>query len=187
MVKINPATLGRHLKGKDTVMFVLSREKYSDKIIKIVGVIAEKSPKLCYVTVNKTAKALVQTFRANKIDVNNFWFIDCISRASFRENLAKKEEQKSSLILFVDSPKDLADLNINVLGAINNGVKHIFIDALSTFVIYNNKYDVIKFAHSLMSKIREAGGTGYFVVLRNDVSDLMLDDLSMLVDESIDL
>jgi|TARA_B100002003_G_C13924453_1_gene449367 hypothetical protein len=38
-----------------------------------------KNKKICYVTLNKTADSLKNSFKKNKIDVNNFYFIDGIT------------------------------------------------------------------------------------------------------------
>lgn len=178
--------LGSRIKGMDIVLFVLSKSDYALQIKEIVKSVAEQNKKICYVSANRSADVLATSFKAEGIDVRDFWFIDCISRTASAESYTKKS-QKDAVILFVDSPRSMTDLSISISGAINNGVKNVFVDALSTFLIYNETVMVVRFVHNLISRLRESSGRGFFVVLKSDISSAILGDLTMFVDRVVEI
>lgn len=186
MVQINSKTLEKQLKGRDIVLFVLSNADYSEKVTELARIVSERNQRVCYVSANKPAKALIKLFGGKRINAKKFWFIDCISRSSFGEGNANKG-QNESVILYTSSPGNLTELSINITGALTNGATGVFVDALSTFLIYEEGTVVIRFAHNVISRLREYECKGYFVVLKNDISSSLLDDLSMFVDGVVEV
>lgn len=172
------------LEGKDVVLLVLTKSEYSEKIVELARIVSGRNRGICYVSVNKPAKALSKAFAEQKIDTKNFRFIDCISRTAF-DNSVKKEGGDRTV--FISSPGNLTELSINLSASISREIKDVFVDALSTFLIYAEGIAVIRFAHNLITRLRECGGRGYFVVLKNDISGALLDDLSMFSDGVIEV
>lgn len=169
----------RAIKEKDIVLIVLSKSEYSEKILGIARIAAGRGGGLCYVSVNKPASSLLKVFGAEGIDTGKIKFIDCISRAAFSGDMKNCD---SGNIIFLSSPRNLTELSINIAEVVAKGIKSVFVDALSTFLIYEDGMVVIRFAHTLITKLREAGGHGALVILQNDISGALLDDLGMFVD-----
>lgn len=183
----NAKKIRAQVNGKSVVLFLMSKADYSNKIIELAGIVASENKSTCYVSVNKPASVLIKALGEANIDTKKFWFIDCISHSAFGEGNETKKGQKDSLILYVSSPRNLTELSIDISGAVGNGMKSIFVDALSTFLIYEDGLVVIRFAHNVIAKLREYDCRGYFVVLKNDISSALLDDLSMFVDEVVEV
>ena len=171
----------KQLKEKDIVMVILPKVKYSEKIIDVLKIVAEHNKSICYVSANKPEKTLVNLFDVNNIDLKKFLIIDCVTGS-----VAKKEE-KDMATVFISSPRNLTGLSIAVTEALDLGIGNVFVDALSTFMVYEKGLVVIRFAHSLISKIRASSSKGVFIVLKDDVSSVLLDDLSMFVDEVVEI
>ena len=178
MGKINSKKLDSQLKGKSIVLFVLSKAEYSEKILGLINTVAKKSPNLCYVTVNKPASALIKQFETSRIKSRAFQFVDCIGHSA-----AGAPKQ----ISYVSSPRNLTEVNIAITGAMGKKSDGVFVDALTTLLIYNDSLMVIRFAHNLISALREHEKSGYFVALKNDISSSLLDDLSMFVDGVVEV
>lgn len=181
--KINSRMLEKKMKEESIVLLVLSKEGYSEKIAALAKIAAKQSRCICYVSVNKPADALAKMFVMQGIDAGKFRFIDCISRTAF-DNSVKKGNDRT---IFISSPGNLTELSINVASAISEGASDVFVDALSTFLIYDEPLAVVKFAHNLITKLRECNGRGFFVVLKNEVSNALLDDLSMFSDSVVEV
>lgn len=187
MGKINSKKLETQLKGKNVVLLVLSKNEYSEKVFGLIAIISKKTPSICYISVNKPAKALVKLFDAEKMNTKKFQFIDCVSSSDAGSESAKDSGARS--ITYISSPRNLTALSI----AINNALRDapakdaVFVDALTTFLIYNEGLTVVRFAHSLISAVREKNKMGFFIALRNDISNSLLDDLSMFVDGIIEV
>lgn len=177
--KLNAQSVAMQMKSKDLVLLVLSKNEYSENILELSKIVSKQSKGVCYVSVNKPAKSIAQVFSAAGIDTKNFRFIDCVSRSAFDNNIKKEGADKT---VYISSPGNFTEISINVASCMSNGFDTVFVDALSTFLVYGDSNTVIRFAHSLITKVREFGGKGFFVVLKDDVSNALLNDLSMFVD-----
>ena len=186
MGTINPKKLESQLKGKDIVLLVLSKAEYSDSVLGLASAISKKTPGICYVSANKPANALIKLFETGKITTKKFQFIDCASSSSAASKGSSKDSRD---ITYVSSPRNLTELSIAISRAIGkcNASDAIFVDALTTFLIYNDGLTVVRFAHNLISTLREKEKKGYFIALRNDISSSLLDDLSMFVDGVVEV
>lgn len=182
--KINSRMLEKKMKEESIVLLVLSKEGYSEKIAALAKIAAKQSRCVCYVSVNKPADALVKMFGMQGIDAGKFRFIDCISRTAFDNSVNKVGGDRT---IFISSPSNLTEISINVAAAISGGASDVFVDALSTFLIYDEPLAVVKFAHNLITKLRECNGRGFFVVLKNELSNALLDDLSMFSDSVVEV
>lgn len=185
MGRINSNKLDSQLKGKSIVLFVLSKAEYSEKILGLVDAVAKKTPNLCYVTVNKPASALINQFETGRINSKSFQFVDCIGHSVAGAPGTAKGAGKP--VISVSSPRNLTELNIAISGVMGGKSDSVFIDALTTLLIYNDGLMVIRFAHNLISTLREHEKSGYFVALKNDISSSLLDDLSMFVDGVVEV
>jgi len=163
----------KQLKEKDIAIIVMPKTDYSENIMKLVKIISKISNSICYVSANKPEKTLIKMLNENCIDPKKFLIIDCITETA---------ERKKDKNIFVKSPANLTGVNLAIKEAIDLGVDSIFIDAISTFMIYEQGVVVIKFAHNLITKLRELEKKCIFIVMKEDINRALLDDLDMFVD-----
>lgn len=171
----------KQLKENDIVMITLPKANYSEKVMDIVKIIANLNKSICYVSVNRPEKTLVELFNENDIDRKKFLIIDCIS-----SNVEKHEKGEGTTI-FIKSPANLTELSLAVVDAIDSGLEAVFIDSLSTFIVYVKELIVVKFAHNIISKMRVSEKKGIFIVLKSDISTILFDDLNMFVDSVVEV
>ena len=148
---------------------VVPNNKYLSGLQKVVSSVSGE--KICYVALNKPYNTIAETVKLNTKSVT---FIDCVSGG-----VAGPKDYK---VIFVSSPKALTNLSIAIT---ENMKKHdvIVFDALSTLLVYNDGATVIKFVHSIVSKLRATKTRCIFMTLKEDINTDMMKDLSMFVDK----
>jgi KaiC/GvpD/RAD55 family RecA-like ATPase len=136
-----------------------------------------------YVTVNKPYATLVNSFKKNGVDVSNLFFIDLVTK------LTEERPRSVDNCLFMEGPESLTDLSIALGEAVNSipGDKFIFLDTLSTLLIYNKAKTVTKFAHFLTSKIRGWGIKGIIISLSKETKSELQAELAQFSDKIVDL
>jgi len=172
--------LEQQIEAENITILLMPKINYSDRLMDILKLFSEHRQKICYVSANRPAKSLMKQFEAFSIDANKFKIIDCISDS------VTQTDKRNASVYFIGSPKNLTELSIVLAKSMQEGAENIFVDALSTFVIYQDSITVVRFTHNLISKLRSDEKNGIFVVLKDEISNVLLSDLSMFVDNVID-
>lgn len=137
-----------------------------------------------YVTINQPYITLQNLFNREGIDLNRLFFIDCITQT------AGGRAERTSNCLFINSPSSLTELGIALTQAIQAmppGKKFIFLDALSTLLIYNEAGTIAKFSHFLINKIKLLGLTGVVMSVEKEMDERLLTQIEQFCDKVIDL
>jgi hypothetical protein len=163
----------KQLRENEIAIIVMPKTNYSENIMKLIKTISKISNSICYVSANKPEKTLIKMLNENDIDPKKFLIIDCIS---------EREEHKKDKSIFVKSPTNLTGVNLAIKEAIDLGIDSVFIDAISTFMIYEQGVIVVRFAHNIITKLREIEKKCIFIVMKEDINRALLDDLDMFVD-----
>ena len=189
IVKVSPKSLRsfiKNLKPKSVVLFIIDAEKYHEVhplLLKII--IEEKCFAGIYITVNKPYKTLVNYLKENSIPTENIFFIDTISK------FASEEVKITEDCLFIPSPSHLTDLGIALSQALE-AMKHkknkfIFLDSLSTLLIYNSFDVVAKFIHFIISRLRLLGLVGIILSIEKQIDRKMLNILIEMCDRVVEV
>ena len=65
------------------------------------------------------------------------------------------------------------------------GKKFLFVDALSTLVIYNSPNSLAKFSHFLMTRVKLLGLAGIFMVVEKEMGEVLLAQIKQFCDRVI--
>lgn len=168
----------KHLKEGKIIVFVVSNKKYVERINDITLAVTKTNKSVIYVSLNKPYNVLIDTFLKKKIDVKKLSFIDSVS--------SKVSKPKDYKVSFVSSPKALTELSITMNEMLKSTDSMIF-DSLSTLLVYEDPSTVIKFAHSVISKIRTTNKEFVIISLSEDVDKSVLKDIGMFVDKVVTL
>ncbi len=136
-----------------------------------------------YITVNKPYLNMLSFLRKSGINVSRIFFIDLISK------LTKEQPSRIDNCLFMESPESLTDLSIALGEAVRSipGDKFIFLDTLSTLLIYNKAETVTKFVHFLTSKMRSWQVKGIIISLIKETKPELQAELAQFCDKVIDM
>lgn len=135
-----------------------------------------------YVTSNRPYSSLLTHLEKNKVNMERMFFIDLVTQSSTGRS------EKAKNCLFMESPRALTELSIalsQAVGAIHIEEKYVFLDSLSTLLIYNDASTVARFIHFLTGKMRQWDVKGVVISLEKETSPELLSQLSQFVDKVV--
>ena len=162
------------------VLIVVSAEDYARANGEILKVLANEDnlPGL-YITVNKPYITMKRSLEENGVRTERIFFIDCITKTAG----GMSEDDKN--VLYLDSPQNLTGLGMAMGEALSNmpaGDKFLFMDSLSTLLLYHNIGTVAKFSHFLTSKMRVWGLRGILMSVEKETDPEFANQLSQFCD-----
>lgn len=176
MPKINLKDLG----NAQVALLEIPNEQYSGIIVDVAKQLAGQYKHVCYVSLNKPYDLLVESFKAKKVDIDKFFFVDCISKGVVRRSKKMKNCE------FVSGPHALTEMHISIARNLNaKKCDALFFDSLSTLLTYQRELFVIRFVHAVIGTIRGMGIKGFLAVLTGDVESNLVKNLSMFTDRTI--
>ena len=146
------------------VLYMLDPDAYFQRIAEIFkGKLAGKN--VIYITTNKTYGAMAELFNAEHVDMGTIFFIDCIS-----QQINRKAASAPNCVV-LEGPKNVTQMGIAISKAMASvqGEKVLFLDSLSTMLIYNDPGVVGRFSNFIMNKARMAGVDGCIMALSTDM------------------
>jgi len=174
------------LEPKTVVLFIIDAKKYHKihpKVLKMI--IEEKCFAGIYITINKPYNTLIKYLKENRINTKNIFFIDAISRVAGGTIRMTKD------CLFIPSPTQLTDLGIALTQALESmkhkGNKFIFLDSLSTLLIYNPFEVTAKFVHFIITRLRVFGLVGLIISIEKQIDERMLNILIEMCDKVVEV
>lgn len=143
----------------------------------------EKNALCIYVTVNQPSSSMDELLREAGAKTENIFYIDCATQTGGQGNL-----QRSGNTVFV-KPSQLTDLSIaltEVVGTVPEDREGILVfDTMSTLAIYNDTDTVSKFAHQMLSYIRQWDIKSIVLTLDDDTDEKVLSRLRQFSDRTI--
>ncbi len=113
------------------------------------------------------------------------YYIDCISRMA-----GKGVPEKSDDVFFVENPSSLEEMSLyldRLLVKVKSEKKFIFIDSLSSLLIYNTDKSVKEFTHYMINKIRLENLTGVILSIEKREAEDIIRTISPMCDTEIRL
>jgi len=160
-------------------LYLIAPEKYFEGVMRVLKK-EIKNTNTIFVTTNKPYGHLINTFKKHGIPHNKTFFIDCISKY-----VGEKIEQEPENCLFVEGPQNLTAIGI----AINESVKHLpgkktmFLDSLSTLLIYHDSNTLSKFSNFFINKMRVLDIDTIVLALESDINKEAIKLIQSLADE----
>ena len=146
-----------------TILVVSSAEKLQLAVNTIIKLFSRKKLVGVYVCLNRPYKAAKTLLEKEKIRLDKVFFIDCIT-----SHIGQPD--KSEGVLHICSPAELTGLTTAISSFIKTveGKKYIFLDALTTLLIYNKEDVVLAFMKSLLGFATESNTQ--LIVLTPEIS-----------------
>jgi KaiC/GvpD/RAD55 family RecA-like ATPase len=162
------------------VLYVINPEEYFKHVVAIFKKEAQKKS-VVYVTTNKPYNSVMRSLKQAGVNADRIFFIDCISQDILGEKLPEEPDN----CLFVESPKSLTAMSI----AIHESVKHLegekllFLDSLSTLLIYNDANTIGRFSNFLVNKMRSYDVQTIILSVETDMDKNIIKQIESFVDE----
>lgn len=168
----------KELETHRTILFQMTGKEYNDIVENTVKDLSGDS--ICYVTINKTYKALKENFEEAGINTDNIIFLDAIS-GSIKETPTDKENIK-----FVDSPSSFTDLSLAISDLLKGDAKYLIFDSITNLLTYRDKETVEKFLSNIVNKVRGSDTRAVFYALQTSSQEELISKTSMFVDKALD-
>jgi hypothetical protein len=169
------------LKDNFIVLMLVNPKKYTSVTVDMLRYVTKKCMSI-YITVNRPYENLTSMLKKRGVNTDKMLFIDCITKTG-----GGNFENKKNCLL-VASPKNLTDIGIvleDTIKSFGKACKFLFLDSLSTLLIYNNKQTVLSFCHFLSTKIRVNGMSGAFISIESDTDKNIVSIISQFCDKVI--
>jgi hypothetical protein len=170
------------MKENRILLVVLEENRYPEEIVKLLKRIVDERKKIAYICLSKPYTDVIDDLKRNNIDSEKFFFIDVLS------GNYKGKHNNSENCVFIDSPNKIDDLGNAIRNAIKEkGCDEIFIDTISSLLIYNEGFYVVKMVHDLKEKYLNSTKHAVLVSLSDDsnvaeAQKSLMKDLSMFAD-----
>lgn len=179
-------------RGNSNIVFILPHDKYSGYTAKIVKEVLQGYERICYVTISKSYKSVLEKFKNEGIGCRNIYFVDAItktvsSKPHILELLMPAKKVKSKYF-FVTNPKALIELSLAISDLLENRRNELVVlDSVNTLMIYNENKEIMKFLHYVMAKISENRCKGIFLFAADEKKSTLVKEISLFADKVIDL
>ena len=163
------------------IVLIVPDKDYLSSIVTLTRDISANSKRICYVTLNRPYRSLLDIFSKNGINTSKFYFIDAITKtAEMAESIDNCE--------FVSSPGALTELSLSISNILEQEkFDYMIFDSLSTLLVYESETVITKFVHFLIAKVRVIGCNAMFTCLRQDINSVLVRDINMFADKIIDV
>jgi len=174
----------RNLAKGFIVLIITPAEHYMTATITFMDyAINEEYMRGVYVTANRPYINLMNMFKERDISPDNLLFVDCISA------MAGEKTGRSGNCIYVPSPLELeriTDYVDTLLDELGDETKRfIYLDSLSTFLLYNSISSVGKLSHFLINKLRLKNMSGVFLTLELEAPTELIQRLTVLCDKVV--
>jgi archaellum biogenesis ATPase FlaH len=121
---------------------------------------------------------------ARYVENGQLVIVDCISRMS-----DQKEISQSRNLIYAQSPADLAEIALRVAQGMTflkqKGERWLILDSITTLSLYNSTGGIVRFMQYLLSKLKILDFDGVMIVVRDEISDSMIQSLKQYCNKVI--
>jgi len=172
--------LPKELKDNQNVVLVISEKTYKFSTLRMNKRIVSNFNSVCYITATEPAASITAIFGKEGVDLKKYHFVDCISK---KTSLGAPLEQ----IRFVPAPTALTTLSIAITEAVEAEKSDLlFLDSISSLLLYNKELTIVKFVHALMNKVRETNAKGIFLILKSDLDKPLVKEIELFADKVLE-
>src|SRR3989338_362616 len=166
------------------VLFTVDYKDYDEaNMILLKHMIKRKKANGIYISINKPYENLRPILEKNGVDTSKLFFIDCVTKSA--GGVVERKEN----CLFISSPTNLTDLGIALDDALESmgKDKFVFLDSISTLLIYHDPNTVLHFSHFLTSRARVKEFYGIFITVESEADAKLVKTLSQFCDKVVNL
>jgi CBS domain-containing protein len=179
LVRRHSIDVKRETEKNQILTFLISNSLYPTDSISIIKAVTGAISKPVFVTINKPYFSLVKMLKAKGIDPAVFYFID----ASSSDDATSKGKNYEKI-----DPANMTELLLIIEKCLQtNNYDGLIFDSISTLLAYQEEEMVIRFARSLIGKLRKTKVKGIFLCAKDDLKTSLMKNLNMLADYSVDI
>jgi len=161
------------------VLYLVPPENYFESVVRIFKTCL-KGHRVTYVTANKPYATLSAMFKKAKIRPEGIFFIDCVTRETSPHQVHEPDN-----CIMIDSPKNLTAIGISISKSMAYipGKKALFLDSLSTLLIYHDAGVIARFSSFIINQMRLECIDFCIIALSSDMDKDVISKISSFVDK----
>jgi KaiC/GvpD/RAD55 family RecA-like ATPase len=161
-------------------------EKHMEINVQALNILVNELGYSCvYVTLVKPAGELDKYYKAAGVDTAKVYFIDAISK------MYGGEKVNTNRITYASGPLDIDAITTSLremLTTMGDGKKCVFLDSVSTVLLYNSLPRTLRFSQFLTTTLKDLGVTGVMVsIAKGQTTGKLITELSKFCDEIINI
>lgn len=164
------------------LLVVVTPKNYENVVLSFMQIfLNERKLFGTYITTNKPFRKILENFLRKRIKADNLFFIDCITKEAPGDSIDG---------IKVFSSQNVTEINVlldKVIKQKKKGGEFIFLDSISTLLVYNDVKTVEKFVHALLERIYRWKTKGVFITVETAANRLVIENLSLFFDKVIRL
>ncbi len=168
----------------DAIIIASAKSKDHSRVVSalLAKLVKEKGMGGVYISVSRPYDYIIEAVNESGADASQIMFVDCISQ------MAGKAPEKSDNVVFVENPGSLEEVSMyldRMLSKVNTEKKFLFLDSLSSLLIYNNDKSVKEFTHFIINKMRLEKIAGVILSTEKKEAEDMVRTLIPMCDNEI--
>lgn len=157
---------------------ILPFREYNELVLDMTEELSHNHDSICYITLNKTFRAMLRLLGGRNIRPDKFYFMDFITPRVLQRDPSER-------CMFLDSFEDLDLFAEKLLTFVKiNKIKAVIFDSLSSFLVYKSDAEVIGFFDYIISFLEEMGVDLALIALKEDAKRPAVKQMEMLVDRT---
>lgn len=156
-------------------ILTLEAKTYNKETLERVKKIRSKP--IGYITLNKTYRALLESFKEHNVDTQEFYFIDAITPTVLKE----KKQEKCIYLESITNTDTFAESIMQFIAS--HKCKHLIFDSLSSFLVYNDDKKALNFFNYILSYLERFKINITIFVLKEDKINAAVKQLIMRADK----
>ncbi|KUO41481.1 MAG: hypothetical protein AVW06_01240 [Hadesarchaea archaeon DG-33-1] len=158
-----------------------STEKAMKVNLATLKILTDKNYNGIVLSASRPYSNLVSLYKNNDINIKKIWVIDCISKSQG----SKLGEDDN--VLYLENVSALTNISISINECIKKikGKKFIFIDSITTMLIYNKPSIYAKFIHNILTRMRITGISDLLICLEEGTDKEVRAEIAQLCDKVI--
>jgi KaiC/GvpD/RAD55 family RecA-like ATPase len=177
--------LEKELKGlkEEIVLLEVSSESVVEASLTILKYLTDNGQIGIIVSASRPYNSLFDLYKKHKINTKSLMIIDAISH---KQGLKTEEVEN---VFFVENIKSLTTIAIMIKESLEKikKQKFVFIDSVTTMLIYNNPEVYMRFLHSTLSEMRNQGVGGILIFIESEANEKIKMQLKTICDKVITL
>lgn len=178
MLKKSVAKEIKGLKQPFSSIVITNSEDFNGVVIDLFKSLGSDD-NVIFVSFNKPSSVLDSTFKGKH--KCNIFYVDLVTE------IASGELQKKENIVFLASQSNLTDLSITLSEVLNriNGKSFVFVDSLTTMLLYNDVNNTSQFLQFLANRLRLWNVSNFIFSMEGKDESEVLRIISQVVDKVI--
>jgi hypothetical protein len=137
-----------------------------------------------YISVSRPYESIASAMKATNIPSNDIYFIDCISQMAGKGQRGGGDEN----VVCVENPSSLEEISMyldRMLSKVQKPKKFLFLDSLTSLLIFITDKSVKEFTHFLINKIRLENIAGIILSIEKKEAEDLVKTLTPMCDAEI--